>query len=727
MSIRGQKAAKETLHDVLEQEDKGRTPVNPEEVIFSLDIGTRSVVGVVGVEEDGNFNIIDVEIIEHKSRAMLDGQIHEISKVVEVVEIIKERLESRLGFELTNVAIAAAGRSLKTNSAIVDRKLQSGTVITRDMVNSLELEGIQIAYENLHKEAHDDVSYYCIGHTVINYYLNGYVISDLTGHKGKIMSANVLATFLPHTVVDSLYTVMEKVGLKVSSLTLEPIAAINVSIPKDIRLLNLAMVDIGAGTSDIAITKDGTVTAYAMCSVAGDEITERIAQYYLLDFHTAERVKTELGTKDIIEFEDIMGLKTVIKTTEIIKILHPAVIHLADVISQKILECNGKPPNAVFCIGGGSQTPGLTKVLAEKLDIPTERVGVRGTDIIKNVRFLDKKLSGPEAITPVGIAVTALTKRGHDFIKVKLNKKSVKLFNTNRLTVADALVVGGFTGEQLIPRRGEALTFELNRKKHVVKGDYGTPAQIYVNNKPCSIDKKICDGDQIKVESSQVGNPARAYVGDFASISTPKEVVLNNNTLEITTKISLNGKHADLKHEIKEGDRLVVEEINTIKDLVDICEIDLSRFYITVNCIKVDQDYVIKAGDIINTVLISENDMHSKSIDSDSKYKDSSSDEVKVNIDKKEVISKPIAAGSIYYNTGRKVIVDSNKNFITVNVNNNMIKLNGKSKYIFIDVLKHYEFDLSNPKNKVELKLNGMPASFTDDIKEGDYLEIFWA
>jgi cell division ATPase FtsA len=72
--------------------------------------------------------------MEHTSRAMIDGQIHEISKVVEVVSNVKEKLENRLGFELTKVAIAAAGRSLKTNSAMVDRKLQTNTVINQEMI-----------------------------------------------------------------------------------------------------------------------------------------------------------------------------------------------------------------------------------------------------------------------------------------------------------------------------------------------------------------------------------------------------------------------------------------------------------------------------------------------------------------------------------------------------------------------------------------------------------------
>lgn len=84
----------------------------------------------------------------------------------------------------------------------------------------------------------------------------------------------MVATFLPSEVVDSLYAVMQKAGLEVASMTLEPIAALNAAIPADLRLLNLALVDIGAGTSDIAVCRDGSVVGYTMATVAGDEITE---------------------------------------------------------------------------------------------------------------------------------------------------------------------------------------------------------------------------------------------------------------------------------------------------------------------------------------------------------------------------------------------------------------------------------------------------------------------
>src|SRR5690606_8916426 len=133
--------------------------------------------------------------------------------------------------------------------------------------------------------------YYCVGYTVVNYYLDGNFMENLEGHKGNKIGVDVLATFLPYTVVDSLYTVMNRVGLEVVNLTLEPIAAINVAVKKSLRLLNIALVDIGAGTSDIAISRDGTIVAYAMASVAGDEITENIAKTYLLDFDAAEKLK----------------------------------------------------------------------------------------------------------------------------------------------------------------------------------------------------------------------------------------------------------------------------------------------------------------------------------------------------------------------------------------------------------------------------------------------------
>ena len=91
--------------------------------------------------------------------------------------------------------------------------------------------------------------------------------------------------------MESLLSALKRANLEMEALTLEPIAAINVLIPPTMRRLNVALVDIGAGTSDIAITDYGTVVAYGMVPNAGDEITEALSDLYLLDFHQAEKAK----------------------------------------------------------------------------------------------------------------------------------------------------------------------------------------------------------------------------------------------------------------------------------------------------------------------------------------------------------------------------------------------------------------------------------------------------
>jgi cell division ATPase FtsA len=122
-------------------------------------------------------------------------------------------------------------------------------------------------------------------------------------------------------------------------------------------------VDIGAGTSDIAITKSGTVIAYAMVPIAGDELTETIAQHYLVDFNMAERIKLALGEdQDTIEFVDILDNKVTVKPDEVAEVIRPSVDELAKTITGKILEYNGgKAPNAVFLVGAEARPGAFRK------------------------------------------------------------------------------------------------------------------------------------------------------------------------------------------------------------------------------------------------------------------------------------------------------------------------------------------------------------------------------
>ena len=187
----------------------------------------------------------------------------------------------------------------------------------------MELKAIKEAEESIEKEVSGQL--YCVGYSVINYYLNGYIISNLLGHKGENISVEIIATFLPKSVVDSLYSVMDKCGLRVSSLTLEPIAAIEAVVPQKLRLLNIALVDIGAGTSDIAISDNQSIVAYGMVPMAGDEVTEVIAKECLVDFNTAEIIKRQINTEEEIKFIDILGFECSRSSAKLKEVIRPMV------------------------------------------------------------------------------------------------------------------------------------------------------------------------------------------------------------------------------------------------------------------------------------------------------------------------------------------------------------------------------------------------------------------
>ena len=84
--------------------------INPKDIIFALDIGTRSIIGTAGIVREKKFNSLAECYLEHEERAMMDGQIHDINLVADGVNKVKNQLEKDLGFKLKDVSIAAAGR-----------------------------------------------------------------------------------------------------------------------------------------------------------------------------------------------------------------------------------------------------------------------------------------------------------------------------------------------------------------------------------------------------------------------------------------------------------------------------------------------------------------------------------------------------------------------------------------------------------------------------------------
>ncbi len=506
--------------------------------IFALDIGTRSIIGVLGRVEDGKFHVCAIEKENHGQRAMKDGQIEDIDKVVAVAQRVVSRIEARMKMQLHRVCVAAAGRALRSEQAHFSMELSGSQQISDDIVGQLEAGAVSEAERALSMRpdsAGDQL--YMVGYTVAQYLLDGYPMSSLKSHSGKLLEADVVATFLPQEVVESLYAVVAKLDLEVASLTLEPIASLNAAIPGDIRLLNLVLVDIGAGTSDIAACRDGSVVGYTMATVAGDEITEMLMQKLLIDFQTGERLKGALGGSEPVAYTDILGIPHQLSQEELKELVAPGVSTLAREIAGRVMELNGRLPSAVFLAGGGSKLAGLREQVAAELKMDPVRVAIAGNHFERNAYAEDYDLNDPEYATPLGIAISAALGLINDSYIVLLNGKPAKLFRSGAVSVRDLLLMNGYRYGDLIGRTGANLSFTLNGERTFFRGAPATPPELLVNDVPAAMNDMVHAGDSLHFVPAKPGEDAARTLGEVLGYDFRGQVTVNGVRAELSARI----------------------------------------------------------------------------------------------------------------------------------------------------------------------------------------------
>ncbi|MBP3477104.1 MAG: rod shape-determining protein [Lachnospiraceae bacterium] len=550
----------------------------PGQLVFGLDIGTRSIVGTVGYRVGEKFYVAAQSIKEHDTRSMLDGQIHDIYKVGKSISDVKAELEEKIGRPLKDVCIAAAGRVLRTVNVRVDQELEADKEIGGEDIYALDSMGVEKAYEEFAEHNELDMKFYCVGYSVVRYYMNGYTIGNLEGHKAKTIGADIIATFLPEDVVDGLYKAVGVAGLEVVNLTLEPIAAIRVAIPEMYRMLNIALVDVGAGTSDISITKDGSIIAYGMIPIAGDSLTEVIAKHCLVDFATAEHIKRETGVKEQIEYKDIMGLTQTITTEEVENVTAQVIADMTKQVADKIKELNGdKSVSAVFVVGGGGKLPGYTQALAKELDIQKERVAVRGEEVMMNIEFLDQDAQRDSLmVTPIGICLS-FYEQSNNFIFVYFNEQRIKIYDNNKVAVVDAAMQAEFPNDGLFPKRGKELNYFVNGKQRITRGELGEAAVITVNGNETDIYAPIHANDQIKVTESTAGNPARLDINQLPEFGSTMRVEVNEKKIDLPKFASVNGELQSGYYSIKENDNIEILSYYTVRQIAEFMDVIINQ------------------------------------------------------------------------------------------------------------------------------------------------------
>ena len=731
--------------------------------VFGLDIGTRNVVGTVGYQTDDKEFVVTAQYVrEHETRAMLDGQIHDIGRVAKTIKEVKDELEKQIGQPLEEVCIAAAGRVLKTVTTHVEYEYAQESVVTGEDVHTLNLLGIEKAQEAL-KEVNDtSYKFYCVGYSTVKFFLNDEVFISLEGHKANKIGEDIIVTFLPEDVVDGLYAAVGQAGLSVANMTLEPIAAINVAIPENYRMLNIALVDVGAGTSDISITRDGSIIAYGMIPHAGDEMTEVIVQHFLVDFNMAESIKLQSTTSDTVTYKDIMSIEHTIPAQDVWDVAAPVVDNIAQEVSAKIRELNGdKTVSACFVVGGGGKIHGFTEKLAEDLDLPEERVALRGEEVLGDVTFEQEDIKkDPLLVTPIGICLNYYEQR-NNFIMVRFNGERIKLYDNNRLTIVDAALQAGFSNDELFPKRGTPINFTVNGVARLVRGEAGDGAVVTMNGKPASINTPLEPNSEIIIEPSTAGEAAEYKISQLDEYNhSVITFIINGRKVSCPRFVQVNGRLEPEDYSIRENDVIETRNYYTVRQIAQFMDlvIDTDQM-IFVNNEEADLDTLVyenfsvewktdeygvaridnnnyndtQESDSDDASVLAEQDANST--ESDNTVTRTSEQMMNQVLDElhdefaKEAEASAVPENELPKNDIQEEIheEDSSENTVTVIVNGEPVELSGKDTYIFVDIFTHISFDLQEGKGRaIATVINGRDAQFSEELHEGDKIELYW-
>lgn len=736
--------------------------------VFGLDIGTRNVVGTVGYQTDDKEFVVTAQYVrEHETRAMLDGQIHDIGRVAKTIKEVKDELEKQTGQPLEEVCIAAAGRVLKTVTTHVEYEYAQESVVTGEDVHTLNLLGIEKAQEAL-KEVNDtSYKFYCVGYSTVKFFLNDDVFISLEGHKANKIGEDIIVTFLPEDVVDGLYAAVGQAGLSVANMTLEPIAAINVAIPENYRMLNIALVDVGAGTSDISITRDGSIIAYGMIPHAGDEMTEVIVQHFLVDFNMAESIKLQSTTSDTVTYKDIMSIEHTIPAQDVWDVAAPVVDNIAQEVSAKIRELNGdKTVSACFVVGGGGKIHGFTEKLAEDLDLPEERVALRGEEVLGDVTFEQEDIKkDPLLVTPIGICLNYYEQR-NNFIMVRFNGERIKLYDNNRLKIVDAALQAGFSNDELFPKRGTPINFTVNGVARLVRGEAGEGAVVTMNGKPASINTPLEPNSEIIIEPSTAGEAAEYKISQLDEYNhSVITFIINGRKVSCPRFVQVNGRLEPEDYSIRENDVIETRNYYTVRQIAQFMDlvIDTDQM-IFVNNEEADLDTLVyenfsvewktdeygvaridnnnyndtQESDSDDASVLAEQDANSTESDNTvtrtseqmmNQVLDELHDEFAKEAEASAVPENELPENELPKNDIQEEIheEDSSENTVTVIVNGEPVELSGKDTYIFVDIFTHISFDLQAGKGRaIATVINGRDAQFSEELHEGDKIELYW-
>ena len=382
-------------------------------LVVGLDIGTSKVCAVVGEMTERGVEIIGVG--SHSSHGLRKGVVINIESTVESITRAVEEAELMAGCEINSVFTGIAGGHIKGFNSHGIVAVKNKEVSSRDVervIDAAKAVAIPMDREVLHILPQE------------------YIIDDQDGIKEPLGMSGVRLEAKVHIVTGAVTSAQNiikccnRTGLNVADIVLEPLASSEAVLTPEERELGVALLDMGGGTTDIALFHDGAVKHTAVLAIGGNHLTSDIAAGLRTPIGEAERIKQRYGcartsmvAKDErLEVPSAAGRSTRTLSRHILcEIIEPRLEETFQLIHREIARSGyeGSLASGMVMTGGSTLLPGMVDMAEEIFGMPA-RLGVPA-----HVGGLIDVVSSPIYATGVGLVLYGMKRQDKTFFRIR--------------------------------------------------------------------------------------------------------------------------------------------------------------------------------------------------------------------------------------------------------------------------------------------------------------------
>ena len=332
--------------------------------ILGLDIGTEFVKAVLArPTKKGDLEILGIGRARQAEGNMHAGAVADIPAVVTVCEEALVHAEEQAGERADQTVVGIAGELIKGNTTTVnyDRKNPNKPITEeemREIIKKVQQKSGEVAKKTVALETgNENVEVRLINSAFVSLTIDGYKISNPIGFKGSDVVIQFYTAFAPLIHVAAIEKVCAELNLDLLTVAVEPFAVCRACLGDDIdSSFSGIVMDIGGGTTDIAVVEDGGVEGTKMFSIGGRSFTHQIAESLGVDFETAEEYKLDFDTGKLDD-----RTKSKIETA----ISHNLAVWLTGVqVALEEFESSSSLPRNIMLCGGGASLSLLQETLA---------------------------------------------------------------------------------------------------------------------------------------------------------------------------------------------------------------------------------------------------------------------------------------------------------------------------------------------------------------------------